>query len=90
MAITVTLAGRSSLLDDLPIGRFAARMLPEQSGPPTVAAVRSATAVFTFEAGHWTTEGGAIFNFSPTEAIRFYRHDFVVVGREPAVRSTVK
>lgn len=46
--------------------------------------LRAATAVFRFENGHWHTEGRAIFNLNPTEAIAYYHDDLILVGQEAA------
>jgi hypothetical protein len=40
------------------------------------------TAVFRFDRDHWETDGRAILNLSPSEAIRFYRKDLEKVGEE--------
>ena len=48
--------------------------------------VRTATAVFRFDGNHWETDGRAIFNLSPTEAIHFYQRDLEMVGQELAER----
>jgi hypothetical protein len=40
------------------------------------------TAVFRFDRDHWETDGRAILNLSPSEAIRFYRNDMEKVGEE--------
>jgi len=45
------------------------------------------TAVFRFDRDHWETDGRAILNLSPSEAIRFYRNDLEKVGEELAHRS---
>ena len=45
---------------------------------------REATAVFRFGHDRWETDGRAVFNLSPTEAIRFYQHDLEMVGQELA------
>jgi len=45
---------------------------------------QAATAVFRFDRDHWETDGRAILNLSPTEAIQFYRNDLEVVGEELA------
>lgn len=37
--------------------------------------LRSATAVFRFDHGHWETEGRAIFNLNPHETIRHFGHE---------------
>jgi len=43
---------------------------------------RAGTAVFRFDGGHWETDGRAIFNLSPAEAIRFFHRDLELVGQE--------
>jgi hypothetical protein len=43
---------------------------------------RSATAVFRFDRDHWETDGRAIFNLSPIEAIRYYQGDLEIVRQE--------
>jgi len=48
--------------------------------------LHAGTAVFRFDRDHWETDGRAILNLNPTEAIRFYQHDLEVVGRELARR----
>jgi hypothetical protein len=40
------------------------------------------TAVFRFDRDHWETEGRAILNLSPAEAIQFFRKDVEKVGEE--------
>ncbi|HYW80569.1 MAG TPA: hypothetical protein VE890_13380 [Thermoguttaceae bacterium] len=45
---------------------------------------RAGTAVFRFEDDHWETDGRAILNLSPTEAIRFYQNDLEMLDRERA------
>jgi hypothetical protein len=47
--------------------------------------LRAATAVFTFAHGGWHTDGRAIFNLNPTEAIAYYQ-DFEMVAQELAQR----
>ena len=49
--------------------------------------LRAGTAVFRFDRDHWETDGRAILNLSPNEAIRFYQHDLEVVGQELAQHS---
>ncbi|MBI3463936.1 MAG: hypothetical protein HY000_12890 [Planctomycetes bacterium] len=46
---------------------------------------RAATAVFYFSNGAWQTDGRAIFNLNPTEAIAYYQ-DFEMVAQELAQR----
>jgi hypothetical protein len=45
------------------------------------------TAVFRFDRDHWVTDGRAILNLSPGEAVRYYRHDLEMVGEEIAHRA---
>lgn len=60
---------------------------PRSSGTPDlVGNLRSATAVFRFDGQHWDTDGRAIFNLTPTEAIHFYQRYLEMVGREVAHR----
>jgi hypothetical protein len=40
------------------------------------------TAVFRFDRDHWETEGRAILNLSPNEAVHYYRNDLEVVAEE--------
>lgn len=42
---------------------------------PNVGNLRAATAVFRFEEGQWQTDGRAIFNLNPQEAIKYYQHE---------------
>ena len=44
--------------------------------------VRAATAVFRFDRDRWETDGRAIFNLTPAEALRRYQRDLEVVGLE--------
>lgn len=44
--------------------------------------LRAGTAVFRFDGRRWDTEGRAILNLSPFEAIRFYQDDLEMVGQE--------
>ena len=46
--------------------------------------LHAGTAVFRFDRDHWVTDGRAILNLSPSEAIRFYQNDIEVVGQELA------
>lgn len=52
------------------------KMIPEEGG------IRLATAVFRFDGRRWDTDGRAIFNLTPTEAIHFYKSDLELVGHE--------
>ena len=44
--------------------------------------LRAGTAVFRFDRDHWETDGRAILNLSPSEAIRFYQDNLEVVAQE--------
>ena len=46
--------------------------------------LRTATAVFRLDRGRWDTDGRAIFNLNPAEAIVYYQDNLVLVGQEPA------
>jgi len=48
--------------------------------------LRAGTAVFRFDRDHWETDGRAILDLSPTDAIRFYQHDLEMVDQELARR----
>jgi hypothetical protein len=48
--------------------------------------LRLATAVFRHVGGRWQTDGRALFNLNPTEAIAHYHEYFEIVGREVAQR----
>lgn len=41
--------------------------------------LRAATAIFHFEKNKWTTNGRALFNLNPVEAIEHYRHELETV-----------
>jgi hypothetical protein len=56
------------------------RCVSSSSG--AVSNLRVATAVFRFDHDHWETDGRAIFNLNPTEAIRFYHRDLELLGQE--------
>ncbi|MEN6449252.1 MAG: hypothetical protein ABFC96_02065 [Thermoguttaceae bacterium] len=60
-------------------------------GGPTVLdadeGLQAGTAVFRFDRDHWETEGRAILNLSPTEAIHYYRDQIEIVGEEFAHRA---
>ncbi len=80
VAITVTLAGRKSVLDNLPSGYVGPLHKGKLMAPPT-GSLRSATAIFCFDGDCWTTEGRAIFNLSPAETLCFYRRDLQIVSQ---------
>ena len=56
------------------------------STPVLGGSLRSATAVFRFDRDHWETDGRAIFNLTPTEAIHFYQRDLEMIGQEVVER----
>ncbi|MEX2119333.1 MAG: hypothetical protein WD847_07050 [Pirellulales bacterium] len=56
-------------------------------GVEAVGNLRAATAVFRVERGRWQTDGRAIFNLNPTEAIAYYQDNLEIVGQEVAHRS---
>lgn len=48
--------------------------------------LRAATAVFRLGKDRWQTDGRAVFNLNPSEAIAYYRDDLESIGREVAQR----
>jgi hypothetical protein len=46
--------------------------------------LRAASAVFNYDQTRWTTDGRAIFNLNPTEAVRFYEANLELVAQEAA------
>jgi hypothetical protein len=46
--------------------------------------LRAATAVFRVENGSWATDGRALFNLNPSEAIAYYQENLELVGQELA------
>jgi len=61
------------------------RNLSGRSGD-LVGNLRAATAVFRFLQGRWETDGRAIFNYTPAEAIRFYHRDLEMIEHETPTR----
>jgi hypothetical protein len=49
--------------------------------------LQAGTAVFRFDCDHWETDGRAILNLSPSEAVQHFRNDFEVVAEEFAHRA---
>jgi len=49
-----------------------------------VSNLRAATAVFRVERGHWATDGRAIFNLNPSEAVRYFQDNLEMVAQETA------
>jgi hypothetical protein len=45
-------------------------------GVEAVGNLRSATAVFVFDRGHWTTAGKAVFNMNPDEALKHFQGQY--------------
>lgn len=43
---------------------------------------QTGTAVFRLDRDHWETDGRAILNLSPAEAVQFYRDDLEIVEEE--------
>jgi len=48
--------------------------------------LRAATAVFRVQQGRWSTDGRAIFNLNPTEAVEYFHDNLELVGHEVASR----
>jgi hypothetical protein len=46
--------------------------------------LRAATAVFRIDHGHWATDGRAIFNLNPTEAVRHFQNELELICEEPS------
>jgi hypothetical protein len=49
--------------------------------------LQAGTAVFRFDLDHWETDGHAILNLSPSEAVQHFRNDLEFVAEEFARRS---
>src|SRR5690606_23881377 len=56
-------------------------------GVEAVGNLRTASALFRFAGGRWQTDGRALFNLLPSEAIAYYHDNLIMVGHEPAMRS---
>ncbi len=64
--------------------RFEAIEGGDMEGVEAVGNLRAATAVFRFEGTHWRTDGRAIFNLNPSEAIDYYHESLQrVAERQP-------
>jgi hypothetical protein len=59
---------------------------PSQGRYGGLAGLQAGTAVFRFDRDHWETDGRALLNLSPSEAIRHYASDLEIVGEELAHR----
>lgn len=57
-------------------------------GVEAVGNLRAGTAVFRYDTTHWRTDGRAIFNLSPTEAIAYYQENLVLVGHEASAHDS--
>jgi hypothetical protein len=51
-----------------------------------VSNLRAATAVFRVQQGRWSTDGRAIFNLNPSEAVEYFHDNLELVGHEVAAR----
>ncbi len=63
---------------------------PSAAGKETadaVANLQAGTAVFRFDCDHWETDGRAILNLSPSEAVQRFGADFEMIGEELAHRA---
>ena len=49
-----------------------------------VSNLRAATAVFRVEGGAWATDGRALFNLTPSEAVSYYQDNLELVAEELA------
>lgn len=49
--------------------------------------LQAGTAVFRFDFDHWVTDGRAILNLSPSEAVQHFQNDLEVVAEEFAHRA---
>ena len=52
----------------------------DMEGVEAVRNLRAATAVFRVDKSHWITEGRAIFNLNPTEAVRYFQDNLELVA----------
>lgn len=62
--------------------RFTAKVGGGMEEVEAVGNLRAATAVFRSTGGNWGTEGRAIFNLGPREAVQHFQHDLELVGHE--------
>jgi hypothetical protein len=54
------------------------------SGLEPGASRRVGTAIFRFDRNHWQTDGRALLNLNPSEAILYYHEDLEVIGPQSA------
>jgi len=59
---------------------------PTSGADSLIGNLRAGTAIFRFDRDHWETDGRAILNLSPIEAVRFYQSDLEMVDQEVARR----
>ncbi len=52
----------------------------------SVGNLQAGTAVFRFDRDHWETDGRAILNLTPAEAVDYYHNDLEMVDEEFAPR----
>jgi hypothetical protein len=62
--------------------RFSATVGGGMEEVEAVGNLRAATAVFRASRSNWGTEGRAIFNLGPREAVQHFQHDLELVGHE--------
>lgn len=58
-----------------------------QGAADLIGNLRVGTAIFEFRHGRWETDGRAMLNLNPNEAIRFYQNDLEVIDQEFAGHS---
>ena len=58
-----------------------------QGTADAVGNLQAGTAVFRFDCDHWETDGRAILNLSPNEAVHHFGEDLEIVGEELAHHS---
>jgi hypothetical protein len=56
----------------------------DMEGLPAVSNLRSASAVFSWQRGRWTTGGRTVFNLSPLEAIRYFGDQYERIEQNDA------
>lgn len=56
-------------------------------GSSSIESIRTGTAIFRFDRNHWETDGRAILDLNPTEAIQFYHNDLRIIGERVVSRS---
>lgn len=76
--VALTVATDIPEVKSLDIGRFG-------GGP--IEMIRTGTAIFHFAHNHWETDGRAILDLNPTEAIQFYHNDLRIIGERVVSRS---